>query len=148
MRTFIALELPKAFEDEVVDLARQLSGMVQGRFMKRETYHLTLAFLGEIGEAESRDVIAVLDEVADACDVVTLRPTGLGTFGKPRECALWLGLAQTDELMTLADELPGVSRGRHRVPANVLQKHALAGGRLLQTTVFGRAWVGSRPIRV
>ena len=105
MRTFIALELPEAFEDEVADLARRLSGMVSGRFMKRETYHLTLAFLGEIGEAESRDVIAVLDEVADACNVVTLRPTGLGTFGKPRDCTLWLGLAQTDELMALAGEL-------------------------------------------
>lgn len=105
MRTFIALELPEAFEDEVADLARQLSGTVSGRFMKRETYHLTLAFLGEIGEAESREVIAVLDEVAGACDAVALQPTGLGTFGRPRDCTLWLGLAQTDELMTLADEL-------------------------------------------
>lgn len=105
MRTFIALELPEAFEDEVADLARQLSGLVSGRFMKRETYHLTLAFLGEIGEAESREVIAALDEVAYTCDTVALRPTGLGTFGKPRDCALWLGLTQTDELMTLADEL-------------------------------------------
>ena len=105
MRTFIALELPESFEDEVADLARQLSGMVSGRFMKRETYHLTLAFLGEIGEAESREVIAALDEVADSCAAVALRPESLGTFGRPRDCTLWLGLAQTDELMALANEL-------------------------------------------
>ena len=105
MRTFVALELSEAFGDEVADLARQLSGMVSGRFMRRETYHLTLAFLGEIGEAESREVLSVLDEVADACRAVALRPTGLGTFGKPRDCTLWLGLDQTDELMVLAEEV-------------------------------------------
>lgn len=105
MRTFVALELPEEFEDEVADLARQLSGMLKGRFMRRETYHVTLAFLGEIGEADSRETIAALDGVTRSCGSVVLRPTGLGTFGKPHDCTLWLGLEQADELMALADEL-------------------------------------------
>lgn len=57
MRTFIALELPQDFCDDTANLARDLSKTIQGRFMKRETYHLTLAFLGDINETTAAKVI-------------------------------------------------------------------------------------------
>lgn len=90
---------------EIVDLARCLAGQVTGRFIPGENYHLTLAFLGEIGEAESRDVIAAMGEVVAGCGPVRLRPTGLGTFGKPSDCTLWLGIEAASELVALAEEL-------------------------------------------
>lgn len=44
MRTFIALELPEEFADELAGLARQLKPVVRGRFSPQENYRLTLAF--------------------------------------------------------------------------------------------------------
>lgn len=105
VRTFVALELPDTMRAEIVDLARCLAGRVTGRFVPGENYHLTLAFLGEIGEAESRDAIAAMDEVAAGRGPVRLRPTGLGTFGKPSDCTLWLGIEAASELVALAEEL-------------------------------------------
>ena len=51
MRTFIALDLPPGFADDAAALARRLSASMEGRFLPRDTYHLTLAFLGDVDEA-------------------------------------------------------------------------------------------------
>ena len=78
VRTFIAIEVPCDFIDELARLSRQLACTVPGRFMRRETYHLTLAFLGEIGEMESHLVIEAMDEVAGDGRPPRARSYGLG----------------------------------------------------------------------
>lgn len=103
MRAFVALELPSLFEDEVASLAHQLKPQVAGRFMKRETYHLTLAFLGEVGEVAVRDAMAALDAACKGRAPVALTPDGLGKFGRPADATLWLGIAPAPELMALAE---------------------------------------------
>ena len=54
MRAFVALELPEAFADEVAGLSRALGEICAGRFVAAENHHLTLAFIGEAGEADKR----------------------------------------------------------------------------------------------
>lgn len=103
MRAFIALELPEEFADELAALARTLSAAVDGRFMPRENYHVTLAFLGEIGEAGARDAIAALDEACAGHGPVPLTPDGLGSFGRPRDATLWLGLRDEPGLRDVAE---------------------------------------------
>lgn len=115
MRTFIALELPSAFSGELAGCARQLASVVSGRFMKRETYHVTLAFLGEIDEAESHRIMDALDAACAGSRPIPLRAEGLGTFGKPRDATLWLALARTDALMELAARLRAELEAR-RIP--------------------------------
>ena len=105
MRAFIALELPDLFEDEVTALARQLRDAVDGRFMRRETYHVTLAFLGDVNEAGVRDAMAALDEACAGRATVELAPDGLGTFGRSRDATLWMGLRLVPELLTLAVDI-------------------------------------------
>ena len=83
MRTFIALDLSNELIEQVADLSRQLSSMVRGRFVARSTYHVTLAFLGEIGEAEARRVMDVLDTACAHAAAIRLVPDGLGIYGKP-----------------------------------------------------------------
>lgn len=102
MRTFIALELPETFADDVAALSRCLRRSVDGRFMKRETYHLTLAFLGDIDESEAARAIDALERACAGCPPVPLSCTGLGKFGKPHDCTLWLGVEPVTELMGLA----------------------------------------------
>ena len=137
MRTFIAVEVPCDFGDELAHLSRQLACTVPGRFMRRETYHLTLAFLGEIGEMESHLVIEAMDEAAEDGRPLGLAPTGLGTFGKPADCTVWLGISPAPELMGMAADLRRAlfSRARTGSVHDVLQEHALRGGCNLQAAL-------------
>lgn len=109
MRTFIALDLPTEFADDVAALARVLSAAMEGRFLARDTYHLTLAFLGDIDDAETARAMDALDEAVDKLQeseaALLLSPDGLGKFGRPQDATLWLGIAKTPALEALATNL-------------------------------------------
>lgn len=105
MRTFIAVEIPDRFRHEAADLARLLSTSMRGRFIPRENYHVTLAFLGELDEMEAHAAIAALDEACQGVHPLSLCPEGLGRFGRAEDATLWLGIAPSAELVALADDL-------------------------------------------
>lgn len=105
MRTFIALELPQAFCDEIASLAHALKRTIEGRFMKRETYHLTLAFLGDINESSAAKVIESIDAVLPLVQPIRLNAIGLGKFGKPHDATLHLQIQPNDDLIKLAELL-------------------------------------------
>ncbi len=102
MRAFIALDIPQALREDVVALARQLKTSVRGRFVPRENYHVTIAFLGDVIERELAEAMTVLDEAASRFDPVELSPDGLGKFGRANDATLWLGFTQDPKLMELA----------------------------------------------
>lgn len=116
MRTFIALDLPTEFADDVAALARVLSAAMAGRFLARDTYHLTLAFLGDIDDAEITRAMDALDEAVDKLREseasILLSPDGLGKFGRPQDATLWLGIAKTPALEALAINLRNALRVR------------------------------------
>ena len=102
MRTFIALELPESFIEETALLAASMSRRVAGRFMPRESYHLTLAFLGEVDEVDVRRAMDAVDAACAECEPVALSCNGLGTFGRKGDATLWLGLAPNEGVTELA----------------------------------------------
>lgn len=115
MRSFIALELPVDFANETAALARHLSESIEGRFMHRDSYHITLAFLGDASEQDIASAMAALEAVAmpggegakggeGAAPVapVPLACAGLGKFGRSSDATLWLGLREYDSLVDLA----------------------------------------------
>lgn len=103
MRAFVALEMPAEFADDVAALARPLSAAVEGRFVPRERYHLTLAFLGDVSDAEASRAMDALDAACAGAGPVPLRPDGLGKFGRPADATLWLGIAPDPALVDLAE---------------------------------------------
>lgn len=105
MRAFIALDIPSKCTNEIAVLSKQLSSKISGRFMKRETFHVTLAFLGDITDSQASDVIKIMDSVIPYSQKITLNPTGLGKFGKPTDATLFLELQLTDELNSLVSTL-------------------------------------------
>jgi len=102
MRAFIALDIPQALREDVAALARQLKTSVRGRFVPRENYHVTIAFLGDVIERELADAMLALDEAASRFAPVELAPDGLGKFGRANDATLWLGFTQNPKLMELA----------------------------------------------
>ena len=106
MRAFIALEMPEEFVDDAAALARQLQRDVDGRFVPAENYHLTLAFLGEINEADARDAMDAVDAACVTAGPMPIDVEGLGAFGKRAGGAgLWLQIAKDPELMALAERV-------------------------------------------
>lgn len=102
MRAFIALKLGEEYKDDLAALARALSARVDGRFMARATYHVTLAFLGEVDEAGARRAMDALDAACAGAGPVELRCQGLGRFKRGRDDTLFLDVAPTPELKGLA----------------------------------------------
>ncbi|BDE97049.1 RNA 2',3'-cyclic phosphodiesterase [Raoultibacter timonensis] len=100
MRVFVALELPQAFASDIAALSRQLKYAVEGRFLAAETYHLTLAFLGEATEA---GIASAIEAACTNAAAIPLRSDGLGKFGRASDATLWLGIAATPDLMRLAE---------------------------------------------
>ncbi len=143
MRVFIALELPEPFVDDLAAVARQLAVHVSGRYMKRDTYHVTLAFLGEIDEGTLRAALDAVDEACAGAGPIPLRASGLGRFGAPSDATLWLGLDPVGELTRLAE---GVRErlGSHGVPFDkkafrphiTLARRARIAGRPLPALAF------------
>ncbi|MDR3464047.1 MAG: RNA 2',3'-cyclic phosphodiesterase [Beijerinckiaceae bacterium] len=80
-RLFTALELP---EHIAADLATLRGGLPGARWIDVENYHITLRFIGDIGEAEAREIHALLARMQRKPLTVTLE--GLAAFGggKPR----------------------------------------------------------------
>lgn len=105
MRTFIALDLPPDFADDAAALARRLSASMEGRFLPRDTYHLTFAFLGDVDEAQLAAATDALEAACTGASPVPLRSDGLGKFGRASEATLWLGIAPAPELEQLATRL-------------------------------------------
>lgn len=77
MRAFVALEPPEGFAEDVAAMVRVLSAAVQGRFVPRQNYHVTLAFLGDIDEAQVREAMDAMDEACADAAAAPMRPDGL-----------------------------------------------------------------------
>lgn len=112
MRTFIALEPPEGFVEDVAAMARMLSAAVEGRFVPRQNYHVTLAFLGDIEEAQAREAMDAIDEACAEAAAVPMCPDGLGKFGRASDATLWMGLTPDPELTGLADRMREALRSR------------------------------------
>ena len=105
MRAFVALCLPETFGDECAYLARQLEERVRGRVLDPSTHHVTLAFLGDVDEADTRRAMDALDATCQGRDPIRLVCEGLGSFGRGQDRTLYLALARDPWLTRLAQDL-------------------------------------------
>src|SRR4051812_25529687 len=100
MRLFVAAYPPAAACD---DLAGRLAGLhvshaagrgVNTRLARRETWHVTLAFLGEVEDERAPRAAAALEKAAEAWRAAppVLRLGGGGRFGRGKFTILWVGV--------------------------------------------------------
>lgn len=103
-RAFIALTLPPAVRAHLAEIQDCLAGQgVRGRWVRPESMHLTLKFLGSVKPEALAGLVSALAPVAAACPPLALSTLGLGGFPSRRRArVLWLGIGgETDRLAAL-----------------------------------------------
>ncbi len=102
MRTFIAIKLPEDVLRGVAVVQDRLrrSGVEAG-WVRPESIHLTLKFLGEVEEARQGEIFDALRKAAAGVSPFTIAVAGAGAFPGSRNArVLWLGI--TGDLAPLA----------------------------------------------
>ncbi len=95
IRSFIAIPVPSAgiqvLEDAVEKLESELGKSV--RWVRSESIHLTLKFMGDIPAGMVEQVLEALPPVAAQFSAIELSISGLGVFPNPRRPrVLWAGV--------------------------------------------------------
>lgn len=102
MRLFIALTLPPVWKDQMHTATSYLrSNSISCIATPRESFHLTLCFLGEDKPLE--DIIAAMDRVE--YDVFTVRSAAPGCSTRAEGEAWWLGVEHNEALMDFQSQL-------------------------------------------
>lgn len=106
MRLFVAAELPQAMMEALSETSALLREHVAGRYVAPDSFHLTLAFLGEVPVARIDDACAAIEEACSLQPPIPVSFGPLGSFGRARKATLWQGFARgVDELGGLAGDV-------------------------------------------
>ena len=105
MRMFIALPLPEAVKDHLVTFLEPRQEVAADlRWTVPEQWHLTLAFLPEVADRNTDELLERLSRVASRRSPLALQLAGAGAFPNPaRAKTLWAAVEHDgEELMRLA----------------------------------------------
>jgi len=91
-RLFIALDLPAAEKARVQAAVGPLRERLAVKWVRDESWHLTLVFLGDTAAERVPELSALLDRVCASHPPVSLALRGAGTFGGGKPRVLWLGV--------------------------------------------------------
>ena len=87
LRLFLAISLPDPVKDEIEKAQRQLREAFPGklvRWTKREQFHLTLKFLGNVRQSRVSELVSALREACMPHSELQLRAEEMGFFPDAR----------------------------------------------------------------
>ena len=99
-RLFTALEIPQS---AALSLSLLRGGVPGARWIDRESYHITLRFIGDVDHRTADEIVTALDRVNRQQFELTL--SGTGVFGSKKPHSIWAGVQQTPAIMALQAEL-------------------------------------------
>ncbi|MHB9154722.1 MAG: RNA 2',3'-cyclic phosphodiesterase [Endomicrobiales bacterium] len=108
MRIFIAVNLPEDVKEQIERVQETLKKtLVDVRWVKKEKFHLTLKFLGEVPEEKAAEVVATLSRASRPRQPFTVALKGLGAFpGLRRPRVVWAGIQEgQSELKAVARDI-------------------------------------------
>ncbi|MFH1017861.1 MAG: RNA 2',3'-cyclic phosphodiesterase [Pseudomonadota bacterium] len=103
-RLFVALNLPDPLKDELDRLLEYLKKRTPGgelRWAKRDQFHVTLKFIGEVEDAWVPPIRSALTDVTKSTSKIALHSGSVGTFGRgDRLHTVWIGLEGEKERLS------------------------------------------------
>ncbi len=120
IRTFIALELPAELKAGLARMQKTFMQSTAGvKWVRPESIHLTLKFLGATSMEHVDTVCGVLDHLTRNAAPFSFDVTGMGAFPNSRNPkVIWAGMQVEDRLKAFHEELEtalaamGFARGR------------------------------------
>jgi 2'-5' RNA ligase len=108
MRTFIAVILDPKIKEKLTRMVIQFKKISSGiKWVRPESMHITLKFLGNIDNQKADQIKEVMDHVSQKHRSFHLACIGVGTFPqksrKPK--VIWVGFNEHDPLKTLQSEI-------------------------------------------
>jgi len=108
IRTFIAIAIPETVRQQIGKLQSELKtigGKV--RWVKPDSMHLTLKFLGEVPEGDIEKIGNQVQQAIESVEPFALQIVGSGCFpNSKRPRVLWLGISgRADVLKKLAERI-------------------------------------------
>jgi RNA 2',3'-cyclic 3'-phosphodiesterase len=106
MRLFVAVDLPATVKDELEHVGDALRPTLpDAKWVPRDNVHLTVRFLGEVGDERVDGIAAALRDGVDGTAPFAARLAGSGAFPSVRRArVLWAGLeAAEDRLDSVAN---------------------------------------------
>jgi 2'-5' RNA ligase len=100
LRLFVGIEFPPELK---LRLSLLCTGVAGAKWVDPGNLHLTLRFIGEIGEDLAADVDEALAQLKVRRFILQL--AGTGVFGGNRPHALWVGVERDPGLMQLHDKI-------------------------------------------
>lgn len=109
MRVYIAID----FENQVKDYFDKITcyikdHCIEGSFTRKNNFHMTIRFIGEVDEVQVDKLKGVLDKVVLNINSFELRLGDLGIFSRKKTNILWIGLEENPVLSQLHKELTTV----------------------------------------
>jgi 2'-5' RNA ligase len=115
VRQFLAVELPEPARNGLAGLRTRLEPACPGwRWVRPESIHLTLRFLGEVAEERDRGIRELWRRAVETIGPLSFRLEGVGCFPQGRSPrVLWVGVHETGRggrLTALAREVELAAR--------------------------------------
>src|SRR5439155_9234477 len=101
LRLFVGIEFPPELKLRLSQLC--IAGLPGARWLDPGNFHLTLRFIGEIGEDVAADVDEALAQLR--ARRFSLQLAGTGVFGGNRPHTLWVGVERHPDLILLHDKI-------------------------------------------
>ena len=150
LRLFTGLELPP---DIGLDLNFMQGGIMGARWIDRESFHITLRFIGDIDDSMGREVAHALDD-ADL-KPFTISIKGIDVFGGNKPHAIIARIEENPELIRLqaaqeriCQSLGLEPEGRKFIPHVTLARLRDADPRALRSFIESHALYRSRPFTI
>ena len=102
MRVFIAAELSQEVLEALAETSALLRSNVKGRYVAPDSFHVTLAFLGEVPASQVDAAAAALEAGCQGFRRFGVSLGELGSFGKRSASTLWQGFDNAGDMQAIA----------------------------------------------
>jgi 2'-5' RNA ligase len=107
MRLFFAIDFPEAIKEKLISDLKPLKNNYPGlKWIKKQSLHLTIKFIGEESQAKTREISKIAKNVFSHLETFQLSTKSLGFFpNKKRPRVFFLALNNPDQLFDTVTSL-------------------------------------------
>ncbi len=102
MRLFVAVDLEENIKDRLAKFIESLKKEdLDVRWVKTGSLHITLKFLGEVGEESVKEIVKRIESSVKGVNTFRMSVQGIGYFGSPNFIrTLWAGVGKGEKELT------------------------------------------------